>query len=89
MKKIIISIIVAVIFIMAIGKLQQYTIEGTVIEDRGNTIIVEDTTGEQWEVEVEAFIYREGDRVMLTMKDKGTTSRVDDEVINIKPIAKR
>lgn len=87
MRKTFFFILVAIVLMMATSKLQQYTINGTVIEDRGNTIVVEDTTGRFWDVEVEAFTYREGDRVMLTMKDKGTTSRADDEVINIKPIA--
>ena len=87
MKKTFFFILVAIILMVATSKLQQYTINGTVVEDRGSSIIVEDTTGHFWDVEVEAFTYREGDKVMLTMKDKGTTSRVDDEVISLKPIA--
>lgn len=86
MRKTIIFILVAIILMMATGKLQQYTIDGVVVEDKGSTIIVEDKTGHLWEVEVEAFTFREGDKVTLTMKDKGTTSRLDDEVINIQPI---
>ena len=87
MRKTFFFILVAIILMVAMSKLQQYTINGTVVEDRGNTIIVEDTTEHLWEIEVEAFTYREGDKVTLTIRDKGTTSRVDDEVISIKPIA--
>ena len=88
MRKTLVIVAIAIILMMAIGKLQQYTIDGVVVEDKGSTIIVEDKTGHLWEVEVEAFTFREGDRVTLTMKDKGTTSRLDDEAINIQPIEK-
>ncbi len=88
MKKFVFWVLVLVVFIVGVAKLQQYTINGVVVEDRGSSVIVEDVAGFRWGVEVEAFTLREGDRVELTMKEKGTTSRVDDEVINIKPIAK-
>ena len=87
MKKFLFWVLIAVVFIVGVAKLQQYTINGIVVEDRGSSIIVEDIAGFRWGVEVEAFAFREGDRVTLTMKDRGTTSRADDEVINIKPIA--
>ena len=87
MRKTFFFILVAIILMVATSKLQQYTINGTVVEDRGSSVIVEDDAGFPWVVEVEAFTYREGDKVTLTMRDKGTTSRLDDEVINIKPIA--
>lgn len=84
MRKVLVVVAIAIILMMAIGKLQQYTINGVIIEDRGNSIVVEDETGHIWAVDVEAFTYREGDRVTLTMRDRGTTSRADDEVVNIK-----
>lgn len=87
MRKTIIFVLVAIILIMATSKLQQYNIDGIVVEDKGSTIIVEDETGKPWSVEVEAFTYSEGDRITLIMRDRGTTSRMDDEVISLKPIA--
>lgn len=84
MKKTIIFILVAIILMMATSKLQQYTIDGVVVEDKGSTIIVEDETGHLWEIEVEAFTYSEGDKVTLTMRDRGTTNRTDDIVKEVK-----
>jgi ABC-type microcin C transport system permease subunit YejB len=87
MKKFIFWALVLVVFIVGVARLQQYTINGVVAEDRGSSIIVEDVAGFRWCIEVEAFTFREGDSVTLTMKEKGTTSRDDDEVVNIQPIA--
>ena len=88
MKKFILWVLVLVMFIVGVGRLQHYTIDGVVVEDRGSSIIVKDIVGFRWCIEVEAFTFKEGDRVTLTMKEKGTTSRDDDEVVNIQPIAK-
>lgn len=88
MKKFLFWLLVLVVFIVGVARFQQYTIEGIVVEDKGSVIIVEDIAGFRWGVEVEAFTFREGDRVKLTMKEKGAPSRDDDEVIDIKPIAK-
>lgn len=87
MKKFLFWALVLVVFIVGVAKLQQYTINGVIIENRGSVVVVEDITGNLWSVEVEAFTYSEGDRVTLTLKDRGTTSRADDEVVNIQPIA--
>ena len=87
MRKFLFWVLVVVVFFVGVARLQQYTVNGVVVEDQGSTVIVEDVAGFRWGVEVEAFTFREGDRVELTMKEKGAPSRDDDEVIDIKPIA--
>lgn len=78
MKKIILFVLVAVIFIMAIGKLSTYQIEGTVTSRDEIT----DRAGHIWEYDTNGF--RVGDTVTVTFHDRGTTNRTDDIIKGVK-----
>ena len=85
MKKIVMFIIVAIIFCGAIKlATRPYEIGGEVVEDKGSAIIVKLDNGCIHEVKVKAFSFREGERVVATVQEKGATTPRDDEIIDLR-----
>jgi len=77
MKKIII-ILVALALFLAIMPKSTYQIEGTIT----NRNEITDSAGYVWEYDTNDFHI--GDNVVITFQERGTTSRVDDIIKNIK-----
>jgi hypothetical protein len=77
MKKFII-ILVALALFLAIMPKSTYQIEGTIT----NRNEITDSAGYVWEYDTNDF--RVGDKVVITFQERGTTSRVDDIIKNIK-----
>lgn len=78
MKKIIVTILIAIIFLMAIGNLNTYQMQG-IITNRNE---VTDSSGHIWECDTDGF--RVGDTIVITFHDRGTSNRTDDIIKNIK-----
>lgn len=87
MKKFVVFMIVAVLFCGAM-KLATcpYEIGGEVVEDKGSFIVVKLDNGCVHEVKVKTFSFREGDRVVATVREKGATTPRDDEIIDLRLI---
>lgn len=88
MKKLIIPAI-CFIFAIALGVLflglsNHYSLDAKVVERNNQTITFEDTTGNLWEYVDENDEYLLGDLVKLTWNDKGTETKTDDEIIEVK-----
>lgn len=85
-KEIVITIIVAVVFIVYLYAASvissQYTKQATVIDTTNETVIVEDSQGYIWEFYGENFSKK--DKVVLTFNDKNTSTIFDDEIIKVK-----
>ena len=85
MKKIVVFAAVAILLCGAIKlATRPYEIGGEVVENKGSTIIVELDNGCLHEVKVKAFSFREGERVVATVKEKGATTPRDDEIIGLR-----
>ena len=85
MKKFVVFIIVAIIFCGAIKlATRPYEIGGEVVEDKGSFVVVKLDNGCVHEVKVKAFSFREGERVMATVREKGATTPRDDKVVNLR-----
>ena len=85
MKKFVAFIAVALILCGAIKlATRPYEIGGEVVEDRGSIVVVELDNGCIHEVKVKAFSFREGERVVATVKEKGATTPRDDEIIDLR-----
>jgi hypothetical protein len=72
MRKIIFSVLIAIILMVAISNLNTYTMKGT-ITDRNE---ITDEAGHIWEYDTEGF--HKGDTVTIIFHDRGTTSRKND-----------
>ena len=77
MKKFII-ILVSLALFFAIMPKGTYQIEGTIT----NRNEITDSAGHIWKYDTNDF--RVGDKVVITFQERGTTSRVDDIIKNIK-----
>ena len=77
MKKFII-ILVSLALFFAIMPKGTYQIEGTIT----NRNEITDSAGHIWKYDTNGF--RVGDNVVITFQDRGTTSRIDDIIKNIK-----
>ena len=85
MKKFVVFIIVAIIFCGAIKlATRPYEIGGEVVEDKGSTVVVALDNGCVHEIKVKAFSFREGERVVATVREKGATTPRDDEIIDLR-----
>jgi len=76
---------VVVVFVLALficGRIENtYSAECVVVEVGQGTVIVKDSTGEEWEYFGEA---EEGEKVKVWFDDKGTKERQDDEIKKVK-----
>jgi len=77
MKKFIIVLVSLVLFFAIIPK-DTYQMKGTIT----NRNEITDSAGYVWEYDTSDF--RIGDNVVITFQERGTTSRVDDIIKNIK-----
>lgn len=77
MKKFIIILVSLALFLVIMPK-GTYQIEGTIT----NRNEITDSTGHIWEYDTNGF--RVGDNVVITFQERGTTSRVDDIIKDIK-----
>lgn len=57
------------------------TIDAEIIAITNSTITFKDSTGNLWEVENDSYMV--GDKVILTIEDKGTDFLTDDEIVKI------
>lgn len=85
MKKFVVFMVIAILLCGA-TKLatHPYEIGGEVVENKGAIVVVELDNGYIHEVKVEAFSFREGERVVATVREKGATTPRDDEIINLR-----
>lgn len=82
--KIALSIICIVVFFSVLESLQDYQMNGVVVEDNGSSVIVETTNGHRWEVLVDSGSFEEGDEVVVEFDVKGSPNRQsDDGVVDI------
>lgn len=58
------------------------TIDAEIVNINNNIITIKDSTGNLWEIDNDSYII--GDKVVLTISDKGTDFLTDDEIIKIK-----
>lgn len=87
MRKFVAFVAIALILCGAIKlATRPYEIGGEVVEDKGTTVVVELDNGYVHEVKVKAFSFREGDRVVATVREKGATTPRDDEIIDLRLI---
>lgn len=77
MKKFIIILVTLALFLAIMPK-STYQIEGTIT----NRNEITDSAGYVWEYDTNDFHI--GDNVVITFQERGTTSRVDDIIKNIK-----
>ena len=85
MKKIVVIIAAVLVFCGAMRlATRPYEIGGEVVEDRGSIVVVELDNGCTHEVKVKSFVFREGARVVATIREKGATTPRDDEIIDLK-----
>jgi hypothetical protein len=89
-KESILCIAVAVLFMLlfnALGEAQladRYTRAGVVVEVEGQTVSVEDTTGNVWCYDVEGdTVPCVGTKVVLTMLAMGSDTIYDDQVVDV------
>ena len=78
---IVFGIILTIMFLAVGNKLTQYERKGEVVKSNRQEIVVVDLNGETWKVKAQGF--KVGDKVVMTMREKGSTSICDDEVIDI------
>ena len=86
----VLCVVVAVLFILVNGAMAEaqladrYTREGVVVEVQGQTVSVEDDTGNVWCYDVEGDTTpRVGTEVVLTMLAMGTDTIYDDQVVDV------
>lgn len=76
--------VVCIISILLFGGIidTRYTMTGTVIDVKGNNVIVEDTTHNMWEFCDDNFEI--GQKVKIRFYNNGTDDRFDDVIIRVK-----
>lgn len=62
----------------------RYSVEGSVVEKRGNVILLIDETGEAWEFEEEEESFNVNEEVTIQFDNNHTLTRYDDEIKRIK-----
>ena len=90
MKEKFLCVIVAILFLLGTNAMAEaqladrYTREGVVVEVQGQTVSVEDSTGNVWCYDVEGDTTpRVGTEVVLTMLAMGTDTIYDDRVVDV------
>ena len=78
MKKIIFSVLIVIILLMAMSNQNTYTVKGTIT----NRNEITDKAGHIWEYDTKGFY--KGDTVTITFHDRGTTNRTDDIIKGVK-----
>ena len=78
MKKIVVAILIVTIFMVAMGKINTYEMQGTIT----NRDEITDKAGHRWEYDTNDF--RVGETVTITFHDRGTTNRTDDIIKGVK-----
>lgn len=58
------------------------TIDAEIVNITNDIITIKDSTGNFWEINNDSYMV--GDKVILTISDKGTDFLTDDEIIKIK-----
>lgn len=77
-----IAIVVLVSFVInVVQNASDYQIEAVVIHRNGTTLWIKDRNGELWVAEDSSF--HEGDKVIVTFDDNGTSSIYDDEIVRV------
>ena len=79
--KIFIGIVIAIVLLQLLLNLNKYNRYGTVEIVDGTRCVV-DNTGNIWDHD-DIYKFSIGDKVVMEMNDKGTTSIYDDEIISI------
>lgn len=78
MRKIIFSVLIAIILLMAMSNQNTYTMKGTIT----NRDEITDEVGHIWECSTEGL--HKGETVTITFHDRGTTNRTDDIIKGVK-----
>ena len=76
--KVVIAILIVLGLYLAFTSLQTYKRYGVIIESNNQEVVIEDSLGYTWEAKATGF--DEGDKVVMVMNDKGTSSIGDDEI---------
>lgn len=80
--KVALALVVLVILVSLAS--QPYKMNGTVIENKGSTVVVKTTNGREWVVKVDPFFFQEGDEVIVEIANQGDPNKVgDDKVVDI------
>lgn len=82
--KVVVFCILAVVFVLVMGTLNTYKRKGVVIASNWQEATIEDTCGHLWKVEVEGC--KVGDKVIMSMHDRGTSSIYDDKVLKVEKV---
>ena len=85
MKKIVMFGLVVLLLVGAVKlATHHYEMSGTVVEDKGSTITVKTTNGHEWLVNVDPFVFQEGDEVIVKFAESGNPNRQgDDKIVDI------
>jgi hypothetical protein len=85
MRRFFVFVLVALILCGALKMaVRPYEMCGEVVADKGAVVVVKLSNGYKYEVETKAFKYREGDKIIATVQEKGATTPKDDKVIGLK-----
>lgn len=82
--KIFFACVLCFVFILLMGALGTYEREGVVVSSNGQEATIKDTCGHLWEVDIAG--YKVGDKVIMSMHDRGTTSVYDDKVLRVEKV---
>lgn len=82
--KIFFACVLCAVFVLLMGALNTYEREGVVVASNWQEVTIEDTCGHLWKVDIADC--KVGDKVIMSMHDRGTTSIYDDEVLKVEKV---